>query len=103
MVTLTAYQSIHQKELNYQLDDKQSRFSALPSEWFDDAGVYRVVIVHDGKAVGFFVLDGGQDKLNYTDNDKALLLRSMSVNPAYQGQGLAKTSAKLLSKTWHRL
>lgn len=98
MVALMAYQPMYQKDLDYRLDDKQSRFSALPSRWFDDNSAYRVVIVYDGKAVGFFVLDGGQDKFNYTDNDKALLFRSMSVNPAYQGQGLASLAlSKLLN------
>ena len=95
-VSLEPYASRHQDELNYELDDVQSLYTVLPSAWFDgthdgagDVAVNRVAIMYDERAVGFFVLDGGDDKYNYTDNPKALLLRSMSLNPAYQGLGLS--------------
>lgn len=89
MVSLVLYQPLYRQSLEYELDDVQSQFSALPSRWFDDTTACKVVILHDDKAVGFFVLDDGDDKYDYTDNPKALLLRSMSINPAHQGQGLA--------------
>ena len=99
-VSLEPYASRHQNELNYELDDTQSLYTRLPSAWFgmDDAAVNRVVIVYDGQAVGFFVLDGGNDKYNYTDNPKALLLRSMSLNPAYQGLGLSALALTELTR-----
>lgn len=99
-VSLEPYASRHQNKLNYELDDMQSLYTRLPSAWFgvDDTAVNRVVIVYDGRAVGFFVLDGGDDKYNYTDNPKALLLRSMSLNPAYQGLGLSALALAELAR-----
>ena len=96
MITLIPLSTTHQDELSYVLDDEQMQFTALPQDWLNDerADAYKVVILDDElhRVVGFFVLDFGQDKYRYTDNPKAVLLRSMSINPAYQGKGYAKNS-----------
>lgn len=72
------------------------QFATLSKDWFDDecADAYKVVVLGDElcRAVGFFVLDFGQDKYRYTDNPNAVLLRSMSINPAFQGMGYAKNA-----------
>lgn len=89
---LTPYHPCHLAELNYDFDEVQRQFSALPKErifTLNDEQL-ALTILADGKAVGFFIMDNGQDKFDYTDNAHAVLLRSMSVNPAYQGQGFAK-------------
>ncbi|UNU73104.1 GNAT family N-acetyltransferase [Moraxella nasovis] len=43
------------------------------------------------------MLDFGQDKFCYTDNPNALLLRSMSVNPIYQGYAKQALDKALLT------
>lgn len=91
MITLDVCCDIYHNKLLYELDDEQLKYTALPKTWFDDCHqVLKVVILKDNQAVGFFVLDGGDDKYRYTDNDKAVLLRSMSINPHHQGQGIGK-------------
>lgn len=96
MITLTPLSTMHQDELSYALSDEQMQFTALPKDWFDDerADAYKVAILDDElcRAVGFFVLDFGQDKYRYTDNPNAVLLRSMSINPTFQGMGYAKNA-----------
>lgn len=96
MLSLSLHQDHHQSALRYQLSDEQSQFTALPSDWFNDTKVHRIVILWDNEPIGFFVLDGGDDKYAYTDNQHTLLLRSMSINPAFQGQGLAKSALLIL-------
>ena len=44
-------------------------------------------IVKNKAVIGFFALDYGEDKLNYTTNEAALLVRSLSINPKFQGKG----------------
>ena len=96
MITLAPLSTMHQDELSYALGDEQKQFTTLPNEWFDDerADAYKVVILDDElcRAVGFFVLDFGRDKYCYTDNPNAVLLRSMSMNPDFQGMGYAKNA-----------
>lgn len=96
MITLIPLSTTHQDELSYVLDDEQMQFTALPQDWLNDerADAYKVVILDDElhRVVGFFVLDFGQDKYRYTDNPKAVPLRSMSINPACQGKGYAKNA-----------
>ncbi|STY87262.1 Uncharacterised protein [Moraxella ovis] len=94
MITLAPLSSTHQNELSYEPGDEQIQFTVLPKDWLDDerADAYKAVILDDDlhQVVGFFVLDIGQDKYRYTDNPNAVLLRSMSINPVFQGKGYAK-------------
>lgn len=92
MITLRFYQQADNADLNYLLNDEQAKFTALPNHWFDDNRntAYKIVICFDNQPIGFFVLDNGQDKYDYTDDDMALLLRSMSVSPLFQNKGYAK-------------
>ncbi|QIW15296.1 hypothetical protein A4G20_02570 [Pasteurellaceae bacterium RH1A] len=91
MLTLRLYEAQYQADLNYDLDEEQAQFTTLPKHWFDDqSGAMRVVILAGEQAIGFFILDQGQDKFDYTDDPNAVLLRSLSINPAYQGRGYAK-------------
>ncbi|UXZ05314.1 GNAT family N-acetyltransferase [Moraxella nasicaprae] len=75
--------------MNYLLNDEQAEFTALPNYWFDDnrQTSYKIVICDNHQPIGFFVLDDGDDKFDYTDDKSALLLRSMSINPNFQGKG----------------
>lgn len=82
--------------LNYQLDEIQDQFTRT-ANWcinerkdLEDPLKTLVTILFEDKPVGFFVLDSGKDKLEYTDNENAVLLRSLSLNPEFQGKGIAK-------------
>lgn len=91
MITLKFYSPNDNPSLSYKLDDEQSQFTALPSRWFDDnSTAYKLVILLNQTVIGFFVLDNGDDKDDYTSDTQSLLLRSMSLNPAFQGKGYAK-------------
>lgn len=93
---LRRYRCADKPQLNYTLNEAQQRFTALPSVWLDNTNpnIHKLVIVAQmdniEQVVGFCVLDAGEDKYRYMDNQQALLLRSMSVNPQYQGRGFAK-------------
>ena len=50
----------------------------------------------DDEPIGFFVLDYGEDKLDLTKNENSLLLRSLSINPAFQGKGFGKIAMNLV-------
>lgn len=92
MITLRFYQQADNVDLNYSLNDEQAKFTALPNHWFDDnrQTAYKIVICFNNQPIGFFVLDNGDDKYDYTDDNNALLLRSMSINPNFQGKGYGK-------------
>lgn len=94
MLKLVAFHNKHRDELTYQLNAEQAMFTVLPETWFDisSADCLRISIIQDDVAIGFLVLDNGTDKAIYSDNPRALLLRSMSINPAYQGKGYAKAA-----------
>src|SRR5690606_7838917 len=51
-----------------------------------------IVIRARGEVAGFFELDESEDRKKYSDNPKVLLLRGYSVNPKYQGRGIATGS-----------
>ena len=64
----------------------------LPAEWLNgDQALERdklvITIFADAQIVGFFILDSGADRLLYSDNPRALLLRAISIAPAQQGKG----------------
>lgn len=100
MITLTPYQNAHHPALTaYRLNPEQAQFTAQPHERLNDpipAHAHPITILHHNTPVGFFILDAGPDKTDYSDHPHALLLRSMSINPAYQGQGIAKAALAAL-------
>lgn len=101
MITLEKYEAKYRTGLEYYpLSDLHLSFTAHPLELLDrseNAPTYTpIVIVEDGQVAGFFVLDTGKDKLQYTDDQESILLRGYSIHPAYQGRGIAKKSLKLL-------
>lgn len=101
MITLAKYESKHYEDLNnYALSEEQLGFTGHPLEMLKKAEIcpsYTPVVILDGEQVaGFFVLDTGDDKLNYTDMKESILLRGYSVHPSFQGRGIAKSSMQLL-------
>jgi len=100
MVELKFFETKDLPELDYQLDEIQAQFSALPKlaleriearNQKDDFFAYPVSVVYNHQIAGFCVLDFGSDKLELTGDEEAVLLRSLSVNPEFQGKGIGKT------------
>lgn len=82
--------------LNYELDEEQLQFTRLPkysiaerNDWMDSSKI-PVTILFEEQPVGYFVLDEGKDIFTYTQNKNSVLIRSLSLNPDFQGKGIAK-------------
>ena len=59
-------------------------------------GQHRIVIVHNEKPVGFFVLHKTYRVKAYSSNPQAMLLTALSINRIHQGKGYAKEAMVLL-------
>lgn len=104
MTTLSFYKPEDFIDLtNYALDDEQSQFTAMPKATLEiikeknTGNKFPVTICFNDKPVGFFVLDFGEDKFDLTENVNSTLLRSLSINPEYQGKGVGKTAMVVVS------
>jgi len=103
MVTLQPYIPEYYDDLTaYCLDEEQTQFSMVPQQILNNPEVLAKVertqycILYHAKPVGFFSLDTSTDRLVYTSNQHAILLRALSLNPQYQGKGIAKQAMLLL-------
>lgn len=106
MLTLSVLQEDHRIDLlSYGLPDEQLQFTALPRQVFEriafrnaqnDFAARPVSILYAGKAIGMFVLDRGGDLRLWTENKNAVFLRSLSLNPSYQGKGFGKKAMSLI-------
>lgn len=101
MIELVAYEEKYRTTFEqYPLSEEHLTFTAHPLELLKRSArtsTYTpVVILENEKVVGFFVLDTGNDKFNYTDYQDSILLRGYSIHPNYQGRGLAKSSMTLI-------
>jgi len=100
---LRFYEQKHYNDLvSYSLPEEQLYFTALPLQVFErleqreDDFAKAVTILLDEKPIGFFVLDFGEDKMDLTKNENSLLLRSLSIDPKYQGEGYGKSAMLLM-------
>lgn len=79
--------------VEYELPSDQLQFSGMPQDIIDrDKGnplKHLVVIYARNEVAGFLELDESGDRKKYSNNPNALLLRGFSVNPKYQGRGIA--------------
>lgn len=102
MVHLKFFISEDLAGLNYALDEVQSLYTSTAEHALERIGerndglAFPVSIFNDEILVGFLVLDFGADKFDITDNPNSVLLRSLSINPYFQGKGIGK-SAMLLT------
>jgi RimJ/RimL family protein N-acetyltransferase len=102
MVKLKFFEQKDLPGVSYTLDEQQSQYTATAKqalqriEGRSDTLAFPITIFEDEDPVGFFVLDFGNDKLEYTDNHNSMLLRSFSVNPKLQGKGIGKKAMVLL-------
>ena len=99
MISIAKYNFSHFEDLvHYQLPPEQALYAPDPMQWFNgntpllESSMTAISILKNLRAVGFFILDRGEDKLEYTNNPQSILLRSFSINPLYQGQGIAKAT-----------
>ena len=82
--------------LDYELAPEQHQFTRLPKfsiferKDLEDPFKTPVTILFEDKPVGYFVLDVGEEIFNYTKNKNAVVIRSLSLNPDYQGKEIAK-------------
>lgn len=97
-VTLHRYSS--KVAVNYDLPSDQLEFTRLPQEIMEldaeNPQKHFIIIKARGIDAGFFELDESDDRKRYSDNPKALLLRGYSVNPEFQGRGIATGSIHVL-------
>ncbi|MDQ0595480.1 RimJ/RimL family protein N-acetyltransferase [Chryseobacterium ginsenosidimutans] len=101
MISLKFYEPENFPELDYILDNIQSQYTATAKQSLEkieernqneDFFAYPITIFQDEKVAGFFVLDFGDDKFDLTENLDSVLLRSLSINPAFQGQGIGRSA-----------
>lgn len=102
MLQLVSYNEEHFEALNYKLFPEQAKFTSSidqckEDEVFSDFQKSVITIMYNDEPIGFFILDKGNDKFKLTDNKFAILLRSFSLNPIYQGKGLGKKSVLLIT------
>lgn len=97
MVQLKFFVSEDLTNLNYVLDEAQILYTSTAEQALErieergDNFAFPVSIFDDEVLVGFLVLDFGVDKFDITDNSDSVLLRSLSINPAFQGKGIGKS------------
>lgn len=98
MINLKFFTQKDFPELNYPLSELQLQYTSSAEFALNRIAKrntdleFPVTIFKDEKPVGFFTLDFGEDKLDITDNQNSTLLRSLSVNPEFQGKGIGKTA-----------
>lgn len=102
-LSLRFYEAKHHDSLiDYSLPEDQINFTALPKQVFErlenraDNFAQPITVLLGEKPIGFFVLDDGEDKMELTTNEQSLLIRSLSINPIYQGKGYGKTAMLLI-------
>ena len=99
-IELSHFSNKHLEALNsFELPKEQEQFTLLPTNVKEvTENQYRIVIQNDTEPVGFFLLNSTDQVKDYTDNPKAMLLTSLSINHVKQGRGYAKQAMFLLNK-----
>lgn len=98
-VELQWYKQEFLKQLkNFELPEEKAQFTAFPVEVLEELvdGQYPIVILNKNEPVGFFLLHSTNRVKEYSDNPRALLLTSLSINNLEQGKGFATKGMNLL-------
>lgn len=107
MTTLHFFKNEDVDKLNYVLDEVQQNFTASASQALyrikqrneiGDFEAFPITILYENAVVGFFVLDFGSDKFELTENLESVLIRSLSINPIFQGKGIGVSAMKQIPK-----
>ncbi|WP_418122548.1 GNAT family N-acetyltransferase [Chryseobacterium sp. PTM-20240506] len=102
MIHLEFYKHEDFSGVNYTLDDVQSQYTSTAEFAIErirernDGKGFSVTIFENDNPAGYFALDFGDDKLDLTHNTKSVLLRSLSINPDFQGRGIGKAAMSLV-------
>lgn len=103
MITLVPYQASYYDALvSYDLDPQQVNFALTPKQILSNPAILtkplrkQYCILYHGNPIGFFSLDLSDDRLIYTPNTSSILLRALSINPQFQGKGIAKVALLIL-------
>ncbi|WP_341357951.1 GNAT family N-acetyltransferase [Rossellomorea sp. y25] len=101
LVSLEFYNENHHIRLtDYHLSEEQLQYTSLPlpaiAKCNEETERYPIVILYKGEPAGFFVLHGWDGVKAYWDNQDAILIRAYSINPKFQGKGIASESLKAL-------
>ena len=84
----------------YQLSEEQLEFTGTPLDAIELAqgnhDRHCILAIEEGNPVTFFVLHEQEGPKSYSDNSRAILLRTFSTDFRYQGKGYAKQSLVLL-------
>ncbi|MFD1030008.1 GNAT family N-acetyltransferase [Metaplanococcus flavidus] len=93
-ISLSLYDT--KMSVDYELPSDQLQFSGMPQDIIErdkeNPLKHLVIIQVRNEAAGFLELDESEDRKKYSNNPNALLLRGFSVNPKYQGRGIATGS-----------
>ncbi|ASK31982.1 GNAT family N-acetyltransferase [Chryseobacterium sp. T16E-39] len=98
MISLHFYKPEDFSGLSYTLDEVQSQYTSTVEFAIErikernDGKGFSVTIFEDQNPAGYFALDFGDDKFELTDNPNSVLLRSLSINPQFQGKGVGKAA-----------
>ena len=84
------------------MSEEHLQFTASPENALqrikerNDGQKHPICIFENDQIAGFFVLDTSEDKKELTEYNQAFLLRSLSINPKFQGKGIAKEAMLLV-------
>ncbi|MEH6941052.1 GNAT family N-acetyltransferase [Bacillus sp. JJ722] len=100
-VKLAFYEEKYREKVcSYELDDNQKIFTLMPSEAISmfATNTYSdpVVMLLQQTPIGFFVLHDAKDALHDREVVNTMFVRSLSVNPRYQGNGFAQKAMRML-------
>lgn len=102
-VKLAFYEEKYREKIcSYELDDNQKLFTLMPSEaisrFAGNSYSDPVVMLLQQNPIGFFVLHDAKDALHDREVENTLLVRALSVNPQYQGNGFAQKAMRMLPR-----
>jgi len=100
LVKLVFYEERYLENLNViHLTDEDQRFTQTPQEVLEtlrDPSRRMILIFNEDVCAGYFVLHEKEGALDIGFDDKALLIRSLAINPLEKGKGLAFQSMSTL-------
>ncbi|WP_440117791.1 GNAT family N-acetyltransferase [Paenibacillus sp. QZ-Y1] len=101
MIRLTPYHEKYNQDLsNFSLSSEQTQFTAMPADVIEEAiynpDKYPVVILHEEKTVGFFILHKNSEYVEQKDASRTILVRALSITLEHQGNGYALAAMKAL-------
>ncbi|MCL6660008.1 GNAT family N-acetyltransferase [Paenibacillus amylolyticus] len=102
-IRLALYHERYDQDLDdFALSGGQLQFTAMPADVIDEAiqnpDKDPMVILHEEKPVGFFILHKNSEYVEEKDASHTILIRALSISMEHQGNGYAKEAMKALPK-----